>query len=85
MTHKFRKTIFWMALTLLGACAACCAIPTFIGAGAAGVAAGLLAELAGINTWIVGGVLVIVVAVVAIIAAVIAVHRRRCLESGECD
>jgi formate hydrogenlyase subunit 3/multisubunit Na+/H+ antiporter MnhD subunit len=85
MTQKFRKTIFWAALMLLIACAACCAIPIFIGAGAAAVAAGLLAEFAGINTWIVAGVVVIVVAVVATIAAVIAVHRRRCLESGECD
>jgi len=64
-------------LGLIVACAACCALPLLLGAGATGLLSGVAAELRGFNGWLVGGIVTVLVAVAAAV-----VKARRGGNSG---
>jgi len=49
-----KKRIALGAVTMIVACAACCALPIFLTGGIAAVLGGLAAEFAQLNGWIVG-------------------------------
>ncbi len=78
---RMRQKIVAGMVFLVG-CAACCALPILAGAGASGLAAGVVSELKGWSGWLIGlGVAMLV----ALTAAALIVHRRRCDQKGGCD
>ena len=71
-TAGFRSLMAGVAIIV--ACAACCALPLLLGAGAAGVVSGIVAEFGNINPWLVGS---LVATMIALAGAFWFAKRRR--------